>query len=242
MASNGGASKATIAGLERARERGFEYAILLDGDDVLAPNAAVHFLEVLQRYKVEAVYSRPNRSATSDLRNQAKTIADDYSVRVLQSPFLSWLWKPRASTALCAKVDHILCDLDGRATIQDHQIAFSIHRSARRVAYSSAHTHHYSMAVAGENLVLDGEQGFRSAVIAYALHYHKAKKSLLGWLYRKRAFSALLKLRYFDTLPDATKAQLGELQKKKPFVSGTTKHQKLMEAARFLLPKPGRTS
>jgi glycosyltransferase involved in cell wall biosynthesis len=230
---NGGASSATLKALEIAERDGFQWVAFLDGDDVIAPNATAYFSKVLSDTGVYAIYSTPDRSENEDRRLAVVPVADaDH--RVLVKPLSEWLQKPRASTALCGKIDVIKEDLDARARIQDHQIAFSIHRNCEAVIYSEARTHFYSIAKPGENLVLDGREGGRSAVIAYSLHWDKVQSHPKGYKYQKRAFSALTKLRKYDVFGRGFTIALFAVTPFKSLLPGAVRHGLLTYAAKLM--------
>lgn len=229
-AQNGGASDATLKAVEIAEDMGFAWIALLDGDDVIAPNAVDYFAAVLEETGADAVYSTPDRTAGVDRRVAVSPVAQA-NYRVLEDPFSDWLNKPRASTALCGKLDVIKKDLCTAARIQDHQIAFSIHRNSASVVYSDARTHFYSIAKPGENLVLDGREGGRSAVIAYSLHWEKVRNHPKGYKYQKRAFSALTKLRKYDVFGSVFTTALYAITPFKSLMPAFARHKLLTYAA-----------
>jgi len=230
---NGGASSATLIALEIAQREGFQWAALLDGDDVIAPDATSYFGKVLSDTDAQAIYSRPDRSYNED-RRLAVAPVDDATYRIVHDPLKQWLQKPRASTALCAKISIIKEDLDACARIQDHQIAFSIHRNSKTVVYSDARTHFYSVAKPGENLVLDSKEGGRSAVVAYNLHWEKVKSHPIGYKYQKRAFSALTKLRKNSVFGFGFTSFLFVITPFKSAVPSLIRHQLLTYALKFM--------
>lgn len=230
---NVGVTIATISGIEAAREQGFEYVVLLDGDDVIAPDALEHYAQVMSKYSVSAVYSKCSRGAV-DQRVNAVPVGDEFDVEVLDRPMDYYLQRFPATTAVCAKCDDMLRDLVPTARIQDHQIAFSIHRNAGQVAISSAPTHLISEAVEGNSLALDTPEKAVSAVLTYGGHWELVKDHPLAYRMRNRAFSQLLRLVNSDRLPFRYRVSLLRYTGIHQIVSQKRKHRELLRAIQKL--------
>lgn len=150
LEKNSGVTKATIAGLERAVTLGFDYVILLDGDDVLAPGTYDFFHNLVVEQSYTAIYSMPNRSKHQDMRSNTSP-CKFYDVEEVVQPLKRWLKYGKATTALCAKPKDMLASINSEIEIQDHQIGYSIHKNAKKIGYTPSFTHFCSRAT-GENL------------------------------------------------------------------------------------------
>ena len=170
MTENLGASAATIKGLELAIKHKFSHCILLDGDDVLAENAINHYSEIFKKTKANAIYTRFLRDLNKDSRTFNEIITNK-EFKIVANPFISWLKKPVATTCLCSETKIMLIDLDPKPKVQDHQIAFSIHRNSKIVVYSEGITHYCSQPfVSKMNLSINNIKGYSSAIFAYLIH------------------------------------------------------------------------
>lgn len=230
---NAGSTFATIAVMQAARDAGFEFATLLDGDDVLAPNAVAHFAEVLDQTGADAVYGSVVRSPDRDRRGDACAI-DAYTVDTAKDPLSTWLDRPRATTAVCGRICVMMQDLSPEARIQDHQLGLSIHRNSKAVAYSSGKTHYCSLAEAGENLALDQRTGWTSAVVAYQAHWRKIHRHPKFRKYQRRAFSCLTKTRKLAIFPAPINIFLNVLTPIKVLMPSAVRHFLLTRLARYL--------
>ena len=237
LLENRGSTFATIQVLKNAKTLGHDVAILLDGDDVLAPNAAAHFAQVMETTQSDAVYGAVCRSIDRDRRGDAKAIAA-FELVVLDDPLDVWFDKPKATTAVCGRICNMLTDLDPAARIQDHQLRLSIHRNSKRVTYTSGVTHYCSMAVEGENLVLDHFTAKTSAVLAYKTLWAKVKGHAKSPRYQRRAFSALTKTRKYGVFPRGYTAFLHIVTPVKLLLPSPIRHFMLMKSASYLERHP----
>jgi glycosyltransferase involved in cell wall biosynthesis len=233
LPQNGGSTRATIEVMKLAQNEGFVFATLLDGDDVLAPGACDHLKRVLQDTGADAVYGAGVRSRERDRRGDA-VLVDGFDLQIHDDPLGTWLDRPRATTALCARIDAMKADLDPAAVIQDHQLGLSIHRNSKRVVYSTGKTHYYSLAVQGENLVLDEQVGWPSAVLAYNAHWPKIRGHPKARKYQRRAFSVLTKIRKLPVFPVWIRLGLYVLTPFKVLMPGPVRHLFLIRLVRYL--------
>ena len=197
---------------------------------MIAPDALFHYGQIIDKFGADAVYSSCVR-CNKDYQLSVRPIGGDFKTTQLEDPLSYYLQKFPASTAVCARCEHMLQDLDPAARIQDHQIAFSIHRNAKTVVISTGKTHYCSPAVAGRNLALDTPQKSLSAVLTYAAHWHLIDDHPLAHRMRNRAFSQLLRLVGTNKLPRAFSLGLLRFSLVHQWVAQERKHRVLMRAA-----------
>jgi hypothetical protein len=230
---NVGVTAATISGVNCAIKQGFEYVALLDGDDVLAPGSLDHYSRLIHEFSVDAIYSIGARDGNSktDFRSKVQRVDPGADFTLIEDPLSFYLQNFPAGTTVCSRCDILLKDLNPKARIQDHQIAFSIHLNGTVIAKSTAVTHFISAPVEGQNLVLNTPEKALSAVRTYASHWQLVQDHPLGHRMRNRAFSQLLRLITTRHLPLKFRIGLIRYSPIHQLLSAERKHSILLSAA-----------
>lgn len=233
-ASNCGSSYSTKVAIERAASQGAKFVVLLDGDDVLAPGSIQQFNLVIEDCGADAVYTRAVRSASEDLRGASRPLTKLMKYEIVNDSFQHWLDSPRAGTCVGAAPDVLLEDLHPLAPVQDNQIGLSVHRNARRLAYSIAETHFCSVAVKGENLALDKRALAESWVVMYCAHYDKVVGRRGFSTFEKKSVTSAIRLRYLGNLDFPLRLLFSLLVPLKAFLPATIKKWVVFKAGRSL--------
>lgn len=197
---NLGVSASTEIGVRHTQQHGADYVILLDGDDVLAPNALEYYKHVLDHTGADAVYSTVLRGMT-DCRPLATTCTLTHDIMVIDDPFDYYLKRIRATTAVCARPHLMVKTFNRTLRVQDHQIAFSIFKNSNRVVISDAITHYCSEGRGNANLSADHLAVSSACVQMYAETYQSTVSSRFYGSYVDRSLRRALRIRHTGVIP-----------------------------------------
>ena len=222
---NLGVSASTRIGIDYAQSSGAEFVTLLDGDDVLAPNALDYYRKIIQEHEVDAVYSKVSRDKDEDLRWQRTSCDLNAMVKIPNSPVDYYLQKMPDTTAVCARPQIMTKDYTDAARAQDYQIAFSIFINASKVAISDAITHYCSPVINGENLSSDGIATASSGVIMYMNTYHRVKDHNRYGRYLDRSLRRALRLRHYKIFSTQFSIYLHAITPFKKILPNRIKHK-----------------
>jgi glycosyltransferase involved in cell wall biosynthesis len=231
---NQGAGAATVDAIEFARKLGADFVALLDGDDVLAPQAIEHYASVIDNYGADAIYSGVVRSRDQDMRSESVPCNPAGAVERIENSFARVMEKNLGTTAVCAKPSLMLADLTRSARIQDYQLAFSLHRNAKSLFYSSEKTHYSSQAEIGKNLSEDHVAILSSAVVCYSHVFHLAQNEPGFKKFRERAFHRALRLRRYKVYPGSVRTLYYILTPFKKLFPGNLKHKVIVASSRYV--------
>ncbi|WP_317674318.1 glycosyltransferase family 2 protein [Thioclava sp. A2] len=199
-AHNLGVSASTEIGIRHAHQRGADYIVLLDGDDILAPNAVQYYRSVLEKTGSDAIYSKVLRG-TSDCRPLAVPCDPASNITIINDPFDFYLKRIRATTAVCARPLLMVETFNPTLRVQDHQIAFSIFKNAQKVVISDAITHYCSEGRGNTNLSADHLAVATSCVRMYAETYYLTRNSKFHYSYVDRSLRRALRIRHTNAMP-----------------------------------------